>query len=359
MTNSAKSSCALYADDEGNVVVRKLSLPAPRDDELLIQVLYSGVNPSDFKTLRFFNCRNRVLGNEFCGKVLDSPAVGRFPFFPGDIVAGYVDSDKNRPDRYGTHQEYISVPPDWVYRLPCILPPPNAATLTIVTQTANDALFNRFGIPTPYEVTGPTEGTLVVWGGATSVGMAAIQLARASRVTTIVATASPKRHEFLRSLGATHCFDYADKNVADKIKAVLDGSGSGPIWGFDAIGTVDSPDSQTLLYKSLPREDRVRLVTVLLMGHDGFEPCVGARHLDISFDLPDGGQIVINRNMREADRMWKALEWVVHHYGREYKETPLRVFRGSAKDALREVEQVDKLGPFGKLALELPWVDTE
>ncbi|KAF6823855.1 Zinc-type alcohol dehydrogenase-like protein C2E1P3.01-like protein 5 [Colletotrichum plurivorum] len=97
MTDSPKSSRALYADSEGNVVVQEFPLREPRDDELLIQVPYSGVNPSDFKTLKFFNCRNRVLGNEFCGKVLDSPTLERLPFWPGEIVAGYVDGDKNRP----------------------------------------------------------------------------------------------------------------------------------------------------------------------------------------------------------------------------------------------------------------------
>ncbi|KAF6804266.1 Zinc-type alcohol dehydrogenase-like protein C2E1P3.01-like protein 5 [Colletotrichum sojae] len=224
MTDSPKSSRALYADIEGNVVVQEFPLPKPRDDELLIQVLYSGVNPSDFETLKFFNCRNRVLGNEFCGKVLDSPALERLPFWP--------DTELIRNASRFRRPGFTKFPTS---------PPPNAATLTIVTQTANDTLFNRFGLPTPYEVTGPTEGTLVIWGAATSVGMAAVQLARASRVSVIIATASPKRHDFLKTLGATHCFDYNDAHVGDKIKAVIDGAGGGPIWEFNAVGTVDSP----------------------------------------------------------------------------------------------------------------------
>jgi len=59
-----------------------------------------------------------------------------------------------------------------------------------------------------------------VWSGASSVGQFAVQLAKLAGLT-VVATASPKNHELLKSLGATHVFDYRDPDVVKKIKEVF------------------------------------------------------------------------------------------------------------------------------------------
>jgi len=67
-----------------------------------------------------------------------------------------------------------------------------------VVWTADDALYNHLGLPltptvtkgTPDEGVPAPEGTLVIWGGSTGCGMVAIQLARASRMSSIVAIAS-------------------------------------------------------------------------------------------------------------------------------------------------------------------------
>ncbi|KIL88536.1 hypothetical protein FAVG1_07781 [Fusarium avenaceum] len=340
----------LYADEDGKVVVRDFPIPQPPDGEILIQVLYSGVNPSDMRIIQFFNCRRRVLGNEFCGRVLESPGLADTSFKVGDIVAGYVDGKMNRPLRYGTHQPYISVPPAWIYRVPDNLPQADAAAITIAVQTANDALFNRLHIPLPDATTAPTEGTLVIWGGATSVGMAAIQLARASRARSIVVTASTKRHDYLKTIGATHCFDYGDDNVVEKVKAVVQASG-GVIWGFDAVGTADS---QSLLANALPTRDDILLASVLLQTDERFQVTLGARHLDVAFDLPGGQSLFFAAQPVEADRMWKALAWVVDHYGAEFKALPVRQFQGTAEDALEEIIKVGALKTFGKLVLKHP-----
>ena len=67
-----------------------------------------------------------------------------------------------------------------------------------MVETASDALYNRLGLPLPPSVAKGTpdegapalEGTLVIWGGSTGCGMAAIQLGRGSRVSSIVTIAS-------------------------------------------------------------------------------------------------------------------------------------------------------------------------
>lgn len=58
-----------------------------------------------------------------------------------------------------------------------------------------------------------------MWAASSSIGQFAVQLAKLSNFT-VIATASPKNHELLKSFGASHCFDYRDPDVVNKIKAV-------------------------------------------------------------------------------------------------------------------------------------------
>jgi hypothetical protein len=79
----------------------------------------------------------------------------------------------------------------------------------------------------------PTGKTLLVWGGSTSVGSNAIQLAVAAGYE-VVSTASPRNYDYLRKLGASQVFDYNSKTVVAEIVAALKGK---TIAGAIAIGT--------------------------------------------------------------------------------------------------------------------------
>lgn len=80
--------------------------------------------------------------------------------------------------------------------------------------TAALALFHEMKLPFPPATCGYS---VLVWGGSTSVGQYAIQLAKASGCF-VITTASPGRHSFLKELGADVCFDYSDANVVSQIK---------------------------------------------------------------------------------------------------------------------------------------------
>lgn len=343
----------IYIDDNGQVVVQDLPMPQPADGEVLIQVLYSSVNPTDIKSPKVFGLTRRVLGNEFCGRVLESPNLENLPFKVGDIVAGSTSGSNDRPIRHGTHQSYIASPLAGIFRVPDNLPHADAAALTIVTQTANDAIFNRLGLPLPDTVTAPADGVLVIWGASTSVGMAAVQLARVIGVTSIVAVASAQRHDYLKTLGATHFVDYKDENSVAKVKAILEKAGDGPIWGFDAAGTLDSP---RLLLDAMPRQDNIRLTTVLAIYDDKrFDPALGNRQQKFVFDVPGLEKpIVFPARPAEAEVMRKALEWEVNHYGAEYKPQPVKIFEGAAEEAIQEVLKRGEMSEFGKLVLKHP-----
>ena len=63
------------------------------------------------------------------------------------------------------------------------------------------------------------------WGGSSTVGLAAIQLAKAAGFFPILTTASPRNHATLLSLGATHTFDYNSPTVVADIQAAVAASG--------------------------------------------------------------------------------------------------------------------------------------
>ncbi|RKK72097.1 hypothetical protein BFJ69_g10360 [Fusarium oxysporum] len=319
---------ALYADNEGNVVVRRdLPAPTPAEGEILIEVLFSGSNPSDLRIVNYLGFRNFVLGYDFCGRVLETP---------GPNGSGFKTAN-------------------WHFKVPANLPLPDAAALTTVVQTANDALFHLFKLPLPSSGHGHIEGTLVVWGGGTAVGMSAIQLARAVGITSIIVTASASRHGVLRELGATQCFDYHDESVVEQVKRAVQEAGNIRVWGFDTAGT---PDSSRLLMDSLAScqgDVQFAFVGLIVGDRPACEMCLAVRHHKLAFDMPGAPEpYVFPAKPAEAEKMWQATEWVVAHYGKEFRLPGLRVFEGRAEEALDHLQTVARQGAFGKLVLKQP-----
>jgi len=94
-----------------------------------------------------------------------------------------------------------------------------AATIGIPLYTSVIALYgpNSLQLPQPGDKTPPAPGTwLFVYGGSSSVGQYAIQLAKLSGYK-VVSTASSRNHELVKNFGADLVFDYNDPDVAKNI----------------------------------------------------------------------------------------------------------------------------------------------
>lgn len=90
----------------------------------------------------------------------------------------------------GAYQEYAKVDEALTIALP-----PNVsfeATLPLASITAALLIFQQLGFPFPGQ--GKKEVPFLVWGGASSVGMYAIQFASLAGAT-VIATASRDHHE--------------------------------------------------------------------------------------------------------------------------------------------------------------------
>lgn len=116
----------------------------------------------------------------------------------------------------------------------------NAVVLPLALSTAAAGLFEPsfLGLEPPTTTDNAHEQAkekiLLVWGGSSSVGSCAIQLAKASGYT-VLTTASEKNNKYVRDLGADHVFDHANEDVVQKL---IDAAAGKTILGaYDAIST--------------------------------------------------------------------------------------------------------------------------
>jgi len=348
---------SLYVDENCELLVlaRDDNTEPQEPDELLIETLYSGVNPADVKHGTILGIRSTVMGYDFCGKVLSASLSRKFA--KGDVVMGLTPSGIGRPLRFGTHQTYLSCPEDMLRKVPSNLPESHAAALTVVGMTAADALYNLFKFPLPDSPNPQAfSGPLLIWGASSGVGVCTIQLARASGCQHIFVTASPARHELLRKLGATHCFDYASSTVVSEIGAAVEKLGQGPILhAFDAVGTGSNPssadlmagcvtDSTAIFISSIFRTDQRFLMPFAIVKDDW--------HIHLT-----GSPTPMTIPGRPADyeRAWGALQWAVDHYGTGFTLPSVEVLSGSAGEALQVLVKAanSELG-FGKFVIQHP-----
>jgi NADPH:quinone reductase-like Zn-dependent oxidoreductase len=127
--------------------------------------------------------------------------------------------------KHGGFQLYTVIPETLVCSIPDELSLKRAVVLPLAISTAAAGLYQKthLGLPYPTLARKKTGKSILVWGGSSSVGSAAIQLASASGLT--VATVAPsKHHDYAKSLGATYVFDYKKDNVVEDIVAALKGA---------------------------------------------------------------------------------------------------------------------------------------
>jgi len=176
-----------------------------------------------------------VTGSDLAGEVVEiGSLVTRFRV--GDRVLGYAAGADKRRNRAaeGAFQDYAVVLAHMAAPIPDAMAFEDAAVLPLGLSTAACGLFqkNFLAMNAPSAAPAPTGKTLLVWGGSTSVGSNAIQLAVAAGYE-VVATASPRNFDYVKRLGAREAFDYRSKTVISDIVSALKGC---EIAGALAIG---------------------------------------------------------------------------------------------------------------------------
>ncbi|ODM24056.1 hypothetical protein SI65_01646 [Aspergillus cristatus] len=347
---------ALYVDETLTFkVIHTQQPPTPEDGELLIETHFSGANPADIKHATVLGIYPTVLGYDFCGKVVQT-ASDNSAFQPGDIVAGYTPTGIGRKAKYGAHQRHMVCPEDLAFKVPSNLPKHHAATLSVVVMTAADALYNFFGFPLPSldedEGKGKVASPLLIWGASSSVGLAAVQFARASGVYPIYVTASAERHPLLLELGATQCFNYKSPTVVEDIKTALRESQQELKHAFDTVGSNNS--AKLMADCTSPSNDTI-LISVVFQDDPRFKMPFAAPGQDVTIELPGTpGRITIPARPEDYQHARNAFLWAIENYGVKFEMPMVKVFEESA-EALKQLRALAGLGSgFGKIVLRHP-----
>jgi NADPH:quinone reductase-like Zn-dependent oxidoreductase len=122
----------------------------------------------------------------------------------------------------GAFQIYSVLQAHMTSPIPSTLSYERAAVLPLGVSTAACGLFQKDQLALQYPSIDPkpTGKTLLIWGGSTSVGSNAIQLAVAAGYE-VFTTASPRNFNYVKKLGASQAFDYnSDTTVEDLIHAL-------------------------------------------------------------------------------------------------------------------------------------------
>jgi NADPH:quinone reductase-like Zn-dependent oxidoreductase len=220
--------------------VKSAPYTSPREDEIVIKNQAVAINPIDWMKqyagdLMFSWIRYPfVLGSDLAGEVVEvGKSVSRFKV--GDRVLGHgvaMNRERNTPAE-GAFQAYTIVLAHMAAPIPSAMSYESAAVLPLCMSTAACGLFQKDHLAQQYPSVPakPTGKTILVWGGSTSVGSNAIQLAVAPEVIT---TSSPRNFDYVRKLGASQAFDYNSKSVVEDVIEALKGK---TIAGALAVGS--------------------------------------------------------------------------------------------------------------------------
>lgn len=204
---------------------------APGANQIVVRNRAVAVNPVDRLTrtmgdfilpwLRY----PAIVGSDLAGEVVEiGSAVTRFKV--GDRVMGHavgVEKARNAPAE-GAFQHFTVLLDHMAASIPDTLTFEQACVLPLGLSTAATGLFQKdlLALRWPTSTSEKVGETLIVWGGSTSVGSNAIQLAVAAGYD-VVATASPRNFAYLEGLGASQVFDYRSPTVVKEITSALQG----------------------------------------------------------------------------------------------------------------------------------------
>ncbi|GIV84284.1 MAG: NAD(P)H quinone oxidoreductase [Candidatus Roseilinea sp.] len=190
--------------------------PRPAEGELLVRVRAAAVNRADTLQRRGHYApppgASPILGLELAGEVMQPAG----PWQTGDRVMAVVTG--------GGYAELATVPAGMAMRIPDRFSFEQAAAIPEAFLTAYLNLFTLGKLS--------AGETVLIHAGASGVGTAAIQLARAAGAQVIATAGAPEKVAFCRDLGATHAINYKQEDFAERVLALTEGRGADVVLDF-------------------------------------------------------------------------------------------------------------------------------
>jgi len=218
--------------------------PEPKPGEVLIRVAYAGVNRPD--------CAQRagsyppppdaspIIGLEVAGTIVAIGA-GVDDWRVGDVACALTPG--------GGYAEYCATPAAYCLPLPESLSLLEAASLPENYFTVWHNAFERGGLR--------SGETLLVHGGSSGIGLAAIQLAKAFGARVVTTVGNAEKADACRRFGADHALNYREQDFVAEVARITAKRGADVI--LDMVGG----DYIEKNLKSLAVEGRLVLIAFL------------------------------------------------------------------------------------------------
>jgi len=196
---------AVFIKEKGsfdNVVVEEISKPVIAADEILVKIKAAGVNPVDWKaTLNGYFNPPHILGSDIAGTI---EAIGTEVknYKVGDEIIGSLEWAKQ-----SAFAEFVATKEKYITYKPKKLSFAESAAVPLAALTAWQGLFDHGNLQAGQKV--------IIHAAAGGVGLFALQFAK-WKGAYVVATASERNIEFLKSVGADEVIDYTKYKLTDK-----------------------------------------------------------------------------------------------------------------------------------------------
>ncbi|MEZ2128088.1 MULTISPECIES: NADP-dependent oxidoreductase [unclassified Sinorhizobium] len=182
--------------------------PQPQDDEVLLRVIATSVNPVDYKIRSGTYGKQEdlpvALGRDVSG-VVELCGTRAHSLKKGDPIYAMLGNDR------GAHAEFVIVKATEMAAKPNGLDHTTAASVPLSGLTAWQALFDHGRLSPGQRV--------LIHGGAGGVGHFAVQFAKA-KGAWVATTVSRDDLDFAHSLGADQVVDYKNERFEDVVEPV-------------------------------------------------------------------------------------------------------------------------------------------
>ncbi|KAI0649514.1 GroES-like protein [Trametes meyenii] len=229
------------------IVNNDFPVPTPGPKDVLVKIVATALNPVDRKIPKYGMIIENFpyVGGTYAAGTVEEVGAEVTNFARGDKIfyQGWFDNPR------ATFQQYGIVPAEVVAKILDNITFEQAASVPLSLSTVATGLYNHdpkarsVGFTAPWEEAGSTSFSgkpAFIIGGSSSVGQYAIQFAKLSGFSPIIATASLHNEALLKSLGATHVIDrkLSHDEIVREVSKIVAGK---PVeYAYDAISLADT-----------------------------------------------------------------------------------------------------------------------
>jgi NADPH2:quinone reductase len=204
---------AVYYENGPPSVLRyeEVADPVAGEGEVLIRVEAISIEGGDvLRRTRSAPPHTPYVVGYQAGGVVAGVGPGVTEFKVGDRVVGFNINQ-------GSHAELHVTPAVATYSVPAGFDMTKAAAMPVAFGTAHNCLFERGRLQ--------SGETVLIQGGASGVGVAAIQLAKRAGARVFATASSAGKLDRLRALGVDETINYAEADVVERVMALTGGRG--------------------------------------------------------------------------------------------------------------------------------------